>query len=600
MANSFRGATSSHDKNSKPESFFENASKLMQAYMQSASKTNTSENENMKIDPLNISNTLMQAYHEILSDPKKAVDLNIDLAHNYMQLWGNMTQRFFGESVEPLFDADNKDKRFKDPEWKSNPLFDFIRQSYHLNAKWVMNVVNELETLPKKDEQKLVFYTKLMLDALAPTNFVATNPEVLKEVVATHGANLVKGMENLYSDLSKSKGKFRITTANHEAFEVGRNLAITEGKVVYQNDLMQLIRYTPTTEKVHEIPMIIMPAWINKYYILDLQPKNSFVQWLVGQGYTVFMISWVNPSESHKDKTFESYMLEGPIAAMDQVLEITKAPKVNFAGYCLGGTLLSCAVAYLKKKSKGDIKINSATFLTSLVDFEDSGDLSVFIDEEQISMLEHRMNAKGYLEGNDMAQTFSMIRANDMIWSFYINNYLMGKDPFPFDILYWNSDSTRLPSKMHSFYLRNMYQQNLLVKPNGITLDKVGIDISQNDLPTYMLATIQDHIVPWEGAYRGTQIYTGKTRFVLSGSGHVAGVVNHPDAKKYNYWTNDALPQSPDKWLSAAKDNEGSWWVDWEKWCSKLSGPEVAAQKIDAKRVLENAPGSFVKCKLDE
>jgi polyhydroxyalkanoate synthase len=562
-------------------------------------ETKLPENENMSFDPFNISGTLFKAYQEILSDPQKAVDLNIDLANNYTQLWGNITQRFFGEQVESLFSADSKDKRFQDAQWNENPIFDFIKQSYHLNAKWVMNIVKELETLPKKDAHKLTFYTQLMIDALAPTNFAITNPEVLKEVVATHGANLVKGMENLYADLSKSNGKLRITTSNNTAFSVGQNLAITEGKVVYQNDLMQLIQYSPSTDQVHEIPMIIMPAWINKYYILDLQPKNSLVKWLVNKGYTVFMISWVNPTHAHKEKTFDSYMLEGPIVAMNEVMKICNVKKVNFAGYCLGGTLLACAISYLKRKTKSEIAINSATFLTSLVDFEDAGDLSVFIDEEQIKMLENRMSENGYLEGHDMAQTFSMIRSNDMIWSFYINNYLMGKDPFPFDILYWNSDSTRLPAKMHSFYLRNMYQRNLLAQPDGICLDNTPIDLTKSDLPTYMLATIQDHIVPWQGAYRSTQIYSGKTRFVLSGSGHVAGVVNHPDSNKYNYWVNEKLQKDPDKWLSEASNNTGSWWVDWEKWCNSLSGAMVNARKPDAKSALENAPGSFVASKLD-
>lgn len=580
------------------ETLISNTTDYLNACSKIIVETKLPENENMSFDPLNISGTLLKAYQEILADPQKAVDLNIDLAHNYTQLWGNITQRFFGEQVEPLFSADSKDKRFQDAQWNENPVFDFIKQSYHLNAKWVMNIVNELETLPKKDAHKLTFYTQLMIDALAPTNFAITNPEVIKEIAATHGANLVKGMENLYADLSKSNGKLRITTSNNTAFEVGKNLAITEGKVVYQNDLIQLIQYSPSTDKVHEIPMIIMPAWINKYYILDLQAKNSLVKWLVGKGYTVFMISWANPTHAHKDKTFDSYMLEGPIAAINIVKRVCNVNKVNIAGYCLGGTLLACAIAYLKRKTKSEIDINSATFLTSLVDFEDAGDLSVFIDEEQIKMLENRMSENGYLEGHDMAQTFSMIRSNDMIWSFYINNYLMGKDPFPFDILYWNSDSTRLPAKMHSFYLRNMYQQNLLSKPDGIKLDNTAIDLRNNNLPTYMLATIQDHIVPWHGAYKSTQIYSGNMRFVLSGSGHVAGVVNHPDSNKYNYWVNDKLQKDPEKWLAGASNNVGSWWVDWEKWCDSLSGKMIDAREPDAKTAIENAPGSFVISKL--
>lgn len=556
------------------------------------------ESENMTYDPFNISGSFMQAMQEVWADPKKAVDMNIDLANNYVKVWQNVTNRFFGENVEPLFGGDKKDRRFSGEDWESNPMFDFIRQSYHLNADWTMNIVNHLKSLPPKDAQKVIFYTKLLLDAMSPTNFAATNPEVIKETIATQGVNLLKGAENLYADLAKSKGKFKITTATEGAFALGENLAMTPGSVVYQNDLMQLIQYTPTTQKVHETPLIVMPAWINKYYILDLQQKNSFVKWLVDQGHTVFMISWINPDSSHKDNGFFEYMKEGPLAAMEQVQKITSSKSVNFMGYCLGGTLLACAVAYLKAKAPKNFPINSATFLTALVDFEEAGDLSVFIDEEQIQALEGRMSQQGYLDGSDMAQTFSMIRANDMIWSFYVNNYLMGKDPFPFDILYWNSDSTRLPAKMHSFYLRSMYHKNLLRKPGGIKLGGTPIDISKNDLPTYMLATRQDHIVPWESAYRATQIYTGPIRFALSGSGHVAGVVNHPDSKKYNYWTNDKLPQDPQKWLDSAQDNPGSWWVDWDKWSSKLSGPQVPARQIDKKHVIEAAPGSYVKVKI--
>lgn len=562
------------------------------------SNDNNQEDEAMTYDPFNISGAFLKAMDEVWSDPKKAVDLNLELANNYVKVWENVTNRYFGENIEPLFGGDKRDKRFADEEWSNNPMFDFIRQSYHLNADWTMNIVNHLKSLPPKDAQKMVFHTKLLIDAMSPTNFAATNPEVIKETIATHGANLLKGAENLCADLAKSKGSLKITTAKEGAFTVGENLAMTAGSVVYQNDLIQLIQYTPTTEKVHETPLVIMPAWINKYYILDLQQKNSFVKWLVDQGHTVFMISWVNPDSAHKSNGFFEYMKYGPLAAMEQVQKITSAKSVNFMGYCLGGTLLACTVAYLKANAPKHFPINSATFLTALVDFQDAGDLSVFIDDEQIHALEKRMSQSGYLDGNDMAQTFSMIRANDMIWSFYVNNYLMGKDPFPFDILYWNSDSTRLPAKMHSFYLRNMYHKNALSKPSGIKLGDTAIDISKNDLPTYLLATRQDHIVPWESAYKATQIYKGPVRFVLSGSGHVAGVVNHPDSKKYNYWTNDKLPKNPDQWLSSAKDNPGSWWVDWDKWSSKISGPQVAARKIDKKHALENAPGSYVKMKI--
>lgn len=581
------------------QSAMEASQNFQKQLINSLGNDNNVAGENMNFDPFNISQSFYKAWQELWADPQRTINLHLDLAENYLKIWQNVTDRFVGEQgKESLYDANRKDRRFQDAQWYENPLFDFIRQSYHMNSSWIMNIVNQLKTLSPKDEQKVSFYSKLMLDALAPTNFAATNPEVIRATIESNGSNLIQGMNNLMKDMSHSDGSLQISTADKTAFEVGQNVAVTEGSVVYQNALMQLIQYTPSTKEVHKTPLILMPAWINKYYILDLQPKNSYIKWLVDQGYTVFTISWVNPDERHKDMTFEDYMKLGPLEAIEKVNDICGTKQVNFIGYCLGGTLLACTVSYLKKKlekSKSAFPINSLTFLTALVDFEEAGDITVFIDEEQIAMLEKRMSEKGYLDGKDMAQTFSMIRSNDMIWSFYINNYLLGKSPFPFDILYWNSDSTRLPAKMHSFYLRNMYQKNALMKKGGVTLDGVPIDLSQNNLPTYILATKQDHIVPWHAAYKATQIYSGDVRFALSGSGHVAGVVNHPDSKKYNYWTNDKLPEDAESWLKNAKENPGSWWVDWNNWCSKLSGGMTPARKIEAKRALEPAPGSYVK-----
>lgn len=545
-------------------------------------------------DPLNLRKPFLHAYEEFWSNPENAVRANLDLARSYVELLSNVMRRAIGDEVTPAFAPDCKDRRFKDKNWSSNPIFDFIRQSYNLNANWMMGIARGMRSLDSHDAHKVSFYTQLIVDAMSPTNFATSNPEVIQRALETQGQSLLKGFENFCHDLAASHDALRITSVDKKAFEVGKNLAITPGKVVYQNDLMQLIQYESSTKKVFGIPVILMPAWINKYYILDLQPENSFVKWLVDQGYTVFMISWVNPDERHACKDFFSYMQEGPLAAIEEVRKLLNVEKVNMVGYCLGGTLLASTVAYLKAQKLKEFPINSLTFLTSLVDFAEAGDLGIFIDEEQLKMIEDRMSLKGYLEGSDMAQTFSMLRANDMIWSFYVNNYLLGKDPFPFDILYWNSDSTRLPAQMHSFYLRNMYQRNLLSKPGGISLGGVPIDISLNDLPTYILATVQDHIVPWQSAYKATQIYKGALRFVLSGSGHVAGVVNHPDSKKYNFWTNDKLVKDAQKWLEKATDNAGSWWQDWSNWCSGLSGGMVEARKV-TKEALENAPGSFVK-----
>jgi polyhydroxyalkanoate synthase subunit PhaC len=548
----------------------------------------------MSFDPFNISNTFMKAFHEMMSNPQQMAANSIELANNYAKLCDNVTKRFMGEEIPPAYKSVTKDARFKDEAWEKNPMFDFIKQSYYLNSSWLQDITKQLSTLDKKDAHKLEFYTKLIIDAMSPTNFIFTNPEVLRETLATNGANLLKGAENLFKDIEAGEGKLSISTTDFDAFEVGKNLAVTPGKVVFQNNLMQLIQYAPLTDKVHKTPLVIMPAWINKYYILDLQEKNSFVRWLVEQGHTVFMISWVNPTKELGHKKFEDYMKEGPIAAIKAVQDITGEKEMNFMGYCLGGTLLASTIAYLKSKNSKPFPIKTATFLTALVDFSYAGDLGVFIDEEQISALEKRMSERGYLEGSEMAQTFSMIRANDMIWSFYINNYLLGKDPFPFDILYWNSDSTRLPAEMHSFYLRNMYQKNLLSKPDGITLDGVKIDLRKVDIPVYMLSTKEDHIAPWESTYKATSLYSGKIHFTLSGSGHVAGVVNHPSRNKYNYWCSDKVYPTTEEWFKNAKDTPGSWWLDWDKWAAKHSPDQkIAARKVE--KGLENAPGSYVK-----
>ena len=515
-----------------PQQITENITDALNLYIQAAGCVinDNNSNQSIKMDPFNVTQTFLKAYHEVWSNPQQAAQNSLELANNYMKICNNVTQRFLGQEIAPLYSSSSewKDNRFKDESWEANPAFDFIKQSYHMNSLWVQDITKQIETLDEKDSQKLEFYTKLIMDAIAPTNFVFTNPEVIKETLSTNGANLVKGAQNFLHDAQNSKGSFKITTADLDSFKVGKNLATTQGKVVFKNDLMELIMYEPQTEKVYKTPIVITPAWINKYYILDLSEKNSFAKWITEQGFTTFMISWVNPNEKLGHKSFDDYMNEGPLEAIKQVKKITGEDQSHFMGYCLGGTLISATVAYLRKTLGKSIPVKTATFLTSLVDFSDAGDLGVFIDDEQISMLEQRMSEKGYLEGEQMAQTFSMIRANDMIWSFYINNYLMGKDPFPFDILYWNSDSTRLPSTMHSFYLRKMYQKNLLAKKNGLELNGTKIDLSLVDIPVYILSTKEDHITPWESTYTATKLYGKDTKFVLSGSGHVAGVINPP------------------------------------------------------------------------
>ncbi len=546
------------------------------------------------LDPLNIGGAFMEMTAQMMADPAKLVQAQIGLWQDYMKLWQSTTQRMLGEEAEPVIEPEPGDRRFKHADWDESYLFDYIKQSYLLTARWMQSTVRDVEGLDDKTAQKVDFYTRQFADALAPSNFIMTNPEVLRATVESGGENLVKGLENLLDDLERGKGRLAIKMTDSEAFDLGHNIAITPGKVVYQTDLMQLIQYEPSTEKVHKRPLLIMPPWINKYYILDLREKNSFVKWAVAEGFTVFVVSWVNPDRELARKSFEDYMIEGPLAALDAIEKATGEKQANVIGYCLGGTLLSVTLAYMK--AKGDARVASATFLTALTDFEEPGELGVFVDEEQLADLERQMAEKGYLEGAHMATTFNMLRANDLIWSFVVNNYLLGKDPFPFDLLYWNSDSTRLPAAMHSYYLRNMYQKNLLVKPGGLTFDGVAIDLTTIETPAFMLSAKEDHIAPWASTYAATQLFSGPVKFVLAASGHIAGVVNPPAAGKYSYWTNPKNPKEPKAWLAGAKEHPGSWWPTWSKWAAKYGGGKVAARVPGDRKlkVIEDAPGSYV------
>jgi polyhydroxyalkanoate synthase subunit PhaC len=534
----------------------------------------------------------------LIANPGHLVEAQLGFWRDYMSLWQNTTRRIMGMESEPVIDAPSTDRRFKDDAWKENEVFDFIKQSYLLSARYVQDVVKQVDGLDAKTAQKVDFYSRQFVDAMSPSNFLLTNPEVLRKTAETGGENLLKGLNNLLSDLEQGKGKLRIKMTDTEAFRLGENIGVSPGKVVYQNDLMQLIQYTPNTETVLKRPLLIAPPWINKFYILDLRPRNSFVRWAVSQGHTVFMISWVNPDAKLAEKNFEDYMQEGYLAALDAIERATGEREVNAIGYCLGGTLLSSTLAYMA--SRKDDRIKSATFFVTLTDFEDAGELGVFIDEEQLKALEEKMNKRGYLEGSEMATTFNMLRANDLIWSFVVNNYLLGNDPFPFDLLYWNADSTRMPAKMHSFYLRKMYQENLLSKPGGITLSGVPIDLRKIKTPAYFLSTREDHIAPWKSTYRGTQLLSGPKRFVLAASGHIAGVVNPPDSGKYSHWINKDLPSDAEEWFKGATEMAGSWWPDWHRWVTALAKEQVPA-RIPGKgklKAIEDAPGSYVKVRL--
>jgi polyhydroxyalkanoate synthase len=548
-------------------------------------------------DPLNVGQAFMEMTAKLMQNPARIVQAQIGFWQDYVTLWQNTTRRLMGIESDPVISADPKDKRFRDDAWQQSEIFDFIKQSYLLSARYVHDVVGHVDGLDPKTAQKVDFYARQFVDAMSPSNFVLTNPEVLRKTAETGGENLIRGLNNLLTDLERGRGRLSIKMTDLDAFKLGENIGVSPGKVIHQNALMQLIQYAPLTEQVLKRPLLIIPPWINKFYILDLRPKNSFVRFAVSQGHTVFMISWVNPDEKLSEAGFEDYMHTGVFAALDAIEQATGEHDVNAIGYCLGGTLLASTLAWCAKKQIDRIK--SATFFVTMLDFEDAGELGVFIDEEQLKALEERMQAHGYLEGSDMASTFNMLRANDLIWSFVVNNYLLGNEPFPFDLLYWNSDSTRMPARMHSFYLRQMYQQNLLAKPDGLTLDGVALDLARIRTPAYFLSTREDHIAPWRSTYKGSRCLGCETRFVLAASGHIAGVVNPPDSGKYNHWVNEAQPSSPQDWLDGATELAGSWWHDWNRWVTAKAPGLVAARLPGEGRlpVLEDAPGSYVRVK---
>ena len=558
------------------------------------------ETTDTTMDPMNVAGAFLELTQRMLTDPTAIAQAQMQLWQNYLTLWQATTTRMMGGEAEAAVTAEPGDRRFKDEAWNDNPVFDYIKQSYLMTARWITETVAEVDGLDPQTAKKVDFYTRQFVDALSPSNFVATNPQVLRETVESGGQNLVNGLKNMLDDLERGDGKLKIRMTDNNAFEVGENIATAPGKVVFQNDLMQLLQFDPATETVQRRPLLIIPPWINKYYILDLQPRNSFIRWASAQGLTVFVVSWVNPDADLAEKSFADYMREGPLAALDAIAAATGEREVNAIGYCIGGTLLATTLAHMA--ARGDDRIASATFFTSLVDFSEAGDLQVFIDEEQLTNLERKMDRDGYLDGSDMSTTFNMLRANDLIWSFVINNYLMGRDPFPFDLLYWNSDSTRLPAAMHRYYLRNMYQHNLLVEPGALEIDAVPIDLGKITQPTFILSTKEDHIAPWAATYAATQIYGGPVKFCLAGSGHIAGVINPPaDKPKYGYWTKTGkAPKSPDAWLDGATEHAGSWWPEWLKWVSRHSGGETQARMPGdgGLPALEAAPGSYVKNRL--
>jgi polyhydroxyalkanoate synthase len=539
----------------------------------------------------------------LMEHPDKLVTKQMELMKKQQELFQHTALRFLGQEAAPVATPDRSDKRFKDEQWSENPLFDYIKQLYLLQSNSMMDVIHDTDDMSDNARKKVEYLVRQYVNALAPTNFASLNPEVIRKTLESGGANLLKGQAQLMKDLEESvQGALNVAMTDTSAFQVGRNVAVTPGAVVYQNDLIQLIQYTPTTAKTYKRPLLVVPPFINKYYILDLRESNSFLKWLTDQGHTVFCISWVNAGPSLRDKGFDNFVEEGVVAALDAIEQATGEKEVNAIGYCVGGTLLATTMAYLNKKKQGD-RIASATFMATLLDFSMPGEIGVFINETAISALEKQMNLLGYYDGRQMSFSFNTLRENDLFWSFFINNYLKGERPAAFDLLYWNTDSTNLPARMHSYYLRNMYLENRLIQKDGIEIDGTAIDLSAVKSPCYFISTAQDHIALWDATYKGAQVLGGgkNTRFVLGGSGHIAGIVNPPAANKYGYWTNDKLAATADEWFKATENHDGSWWLDWQSWVLQKGGmDEVDARQPGSGKlpVIEEAPGRFVKQRI--
>ncbi|MCH9806455.1 MAG: class I poly(R)-hydroxyalkanoic acid synthase [Alphaproteobacteria bacterium] len=532
----------------------------------------------------------------MMENPAQLAESQAELMRTYAEIWNNSLMKMVGDDPRPVAAPDPSDNRFKDPEWSENPYFDFWKQSYLATTRWAEEMLEKTDGLGERDRQRAEYHFRQLTSALSPSNFPLTNPEVVRETIATNAENLVKGIENLTEDMKKSGDLLKISQTDIDAFEVGRNLATTPGKVIFQNEIMQLIQYTPTTEKVHKRPLLIVPPWINKFYILDLTPPKSFIKWVVEQGFTVFVISWVNPDSSLKDVQFEDYMHKGILTAAKAACEETGEKKLNALGYCVGGTLLATTLAYLSKGKEKDNVFKSVTFLTTQVDFTKAGDLLLFIDDEQLADLDEVMAKRGYLDGSRMANVFNMMRPKDLVWPYIVNNYMLGKKPFPFDLLYWNQDSTRMPAANHHYYLNEFYNENKLAK-GELEVSGEKLCLSDIKIPVFNLAAKEDHIAPAQSVFIGAQLFGGPVELVVAGSGHIAGVINPPAKVKYQYWTaSKSSAESLEDWMGMAKETTGSWWPYWSEWLSQQSGRQIEAREPGkVLGTLEDAPGSYVK-----
>ncbi|MGD9592091.1 MAG: PHA/PHB synthase family protein [Candidatus Berkiella sp.] len=549
-------------------------------------------------DIFNLEHVYKHWFSDLTRSPEKISQAQSHFWQDYFRLGQILQEMMQGKKPLPLIEPDHHDKRFRSSAWHEDPYFFFLQQSYLLMVKHFTHFIQENKSKDPKIARQVSFFSRQVLDAISPTNFMFSNPDAIKHFIETKGESFFQGYKNLLDDIADGNGQLVMKMSDKSAFTVGENIAVTPGKIIFQNELFQLIQYSPSTASVYQRPLLIVPPWINKYYILDLKEKNSFVKWVVDQGYTVFMISWVNPGVEHRDTTFDDYVIKGILAALDAITLATNEKEINALGFCIGGTLLATTLAYMKEKQ--DNRIVSTTFLTTLIDFTDPGEIEVFIDEPQLKSLERKIHRDGYLDGRVLMATFNMLRENDLIWPYYVNNYLCGKNPVAFDMLYWNADCVNLPEKMLSFYLRNMYLNNLLIQEGGLCINGVDIDISKIDIPAYFLSTEQDHIAPWQTTFMGAVFLTGPTTFVLGGSGHIAGVVNPPSGSKYGYhYSQEDVKQfmTPQDWLANSEQASGSWWEHWHDWLKSYAGKEVKARvpgegKLPA---LQDAPGDYVK-----
>jgi polyhydroxyalkanoate synthase len=573
------------------------AAMTAQGAIAEAALRNADRPSSLTPDPFHVASAMSEVMGRLASQPDRLMRAQADLFGRYMELWKSAAQHAHGEPNQQVVQPQRGDKRFLDPEWSQNPVFDVIKQSYLITSEWLNDLVGGVEGVEPLTKRRVEFFTKMLTDAISPANFLLSNPAALREAMATNGESLLKGMENFAGDLQRGGGQLSISQTDFSMFKVGENVATAPGKVIFQNDLIQILQFDPTTPSVCEIPLLIFPPWINKFYILDLRPENSMIRWLSSQGITVFVTSWVNPDARLAEKTFADYLQDGIYAAVDAVTRQAGVEKVNTVGYCIGGTLLSCALAHMA--SRGDDRIASATFFAAQQDFSEAGDLLLFTNEDWLKELEKKMDAGGgVLSGQTMADTFNALRSNDLIWSFFVNNYLMGKEPRPFDLLFWNADQTRMPRTLHLFYLRKFYGENALAK-GELVLDNVKLDLGTVKTPIYVQSSKEDHIAPYRSVYKGAQLFGGPVTFMMAGSGHIAGVINHPDAKKYQHWTNAELPATVEGWMSSAEEHPGSWWPSWMVWLKSRSGGQVPARDPAAGplKPLEDAPGSYVKVK---